>query len=80
MKAADDLRRVWVHLTQQGQWEAHTLFACPRCGERHLGQRRCPACGVFGATLGLGAHCSDCGELVLLVDLFTEEGQPLFPA
>ena len=80
MKAADDLRRVRAHLTQQGQLEAHTLFECPRCGERHLGHRRCPDCHVFGAALGLGGVCADCGAPTLLVDLFATEGLPLASA
>lgn len=77
MKAADDLRRVRVHLTQQGQLEAHTLFECPRCGEQRVGQRRCPDCHVFGTALGLGGVCADCGTPVLLRDLFDAEDRPL---
>jgi ribosomal protein L32 len=80
MKAADDLRWVRIQLTQQGQLEAHTLFACPRCGEQRLGRRRCPDCHVFSTALGLGAVCADCGTPVLLRDLFLEEGQPLASA
>lgn len=80
MKAADDLCRVRLHLIRQGQLEAHTLFACPRCGEQQLGQRRCPECHVFGAALGLGVSCADCGTPQLLVDLLVGEDRPLASA
>ena len=80
MKAAADLRRACILLSQQGQLEAHTVFACSRCGERRIGQRRCPECHVFGTAVGLGGLCPDCGEPVLLADLFATEGQPLVSA
>lgn len=80
MKAAADLRRLRLHFTQQGQLEAHTLFACPRCGEQRLGQRRCPDGHVFGSALGLGITCPDCGTPLLLLDLLAAEGSPLASA
>jgi ribosomal protein L32 len=73
MKAAQDLASVRRRLVQQGQLEAHTLFECPTCGERHLGQRRCTDCQHFSRALGLAAPCSACGEPVLLIELFDLE-------
>ena len=73
MKAAQDLASVRRRLVQHGQLEAHTLFACPGCDERQLGQRRCQACGHFCRALGLAATCSACGEPVLLIELFALE-------
>ena len=73
MRAAQDLANVRRRLVQQGQLEAHTLFECPTCGERQLGRRRCADCQRFGRVLGLAAVCSECGEPVLLVDLFNLE-------
>ena len=73
MKAAQDLASVRRLLVQHGQLEAHTLFECPSCSERQLGQRRCEACGHFCRALGLGAGCSECGEFILLADLFKTE-------
>lgn len=76
MKAAQDLARVRLRLVQQGQLEAHTLFECPTCADRQLGQRRCADCQRFCRALGLAAMCTECGELVLLTDLFTREVPP----
>ena len=73
MKAAQDLASVRRRLVQHGQLEAHTLFECPTCGERQLGQRRCADCQRFSRALGLAATCSACGEPVLLTDLFEPE-------
>ena len=73
MKAAQDLASVRRRLVQHGQLEAHTLFECPTCGERQLGQRRCADCQRFSRALGLAATCSACGEPVLLTDLFDLE-------
>ena len=73
MKATQDLASVRRWLAQQGQLEAHTLFACPGCDERQLGQRRCQACGHFCRALGLAVACTACGELLLLIDLFNVE-------
>jgi len=33
---------------------AHTVYECSTGGERFVGQRRCPECGLFGRALGLG--------------------------
>lgn len=73
MKAAADLGALRRFLVQQGQLEAHTLFACPACQERTLGQRRCAECGTFCCALGLAARCPACDEPVLLTDLFALE-------
>jgi ribosomal protein L32 len=73
MKAAEDLASLRRRLVQQGQLEAHTLFECPTCGDRQLGQRRCADCQHFCRAVGLAAACTECGELVLVTDLFSTE-------
>lgn len=73
MRAAQDLASIRLRLVQQGQLEAHTLFECPTCDERQLGQRRCGDCQRFCRALGLAAECTACGELVLLTELFNVE-------
>jgi hypothetical protein len=55
---------------------AHTVYECPRCDERRLGERRCPDCHVFCRALGLGGTCPDCDAVILLVDLVGEEVLP----
>jgi hypothetical protein len=51
----------------------HTLYECPSCSERFLGQRRCPDCNRFCRALGLGARCPECETPILLSDLFPKE-------
>jgi ribosomal protein L32 len=39
---------------------AHTVYECPDCGERLLGDQRCPDCGVFARRIGIGGPCPHC--------------------
>jgi ribosomal protein L32 len=55
---------------------AHTLYECPTCQERFLGERRCPDCNCFCRALGLGGRCLDCDALILLSDLLDLEVLP----
>jgi len=48
---------------------AHTVYKCPRCGERFLGERRCGDCHVYARSIGLGGSCPDCDTVILLADL-----------
>lgn len=61
-KLADDLRR-------QRQLLAHTVYECPSCETRLLGERRCPDCNLMCRRLGLGAPCPHCDEPVVITDL-----------
>lgn len=55
---------------------AATIYECPSCESRFLGEQRCPDCGVFCRRVGPGGSCPHCAEPVALVDLqpFTEGG------
>jgi ribosomal protein L32 len=55
---------------------AHTLYECPSCGERRVGERRCPDCQLFSRSIGLGGHCPECDTAILLPDLLREEVVP----
>jgi predicted nucleic acid-binding Zn ribbon protein len=55
---------------------AHTVYACPRCETRLLGERRCPECQLFCRQLGLGGHCPDCETPILLAELLDLEVPP----
>lgn len=46
-----------------------TVYGCPVCAERYLGERRCPTCNLFCRALGLGGPCPDCEALLLLTEL-----------
>ena len=70
---------VVVALRRQRALVAHTVYECPRCNERYLGERRCPDCNVFCRAVGLGGTCPDCDAVILLVDLVGEEVLPMPP-
>lgn len=53
-----------------------TVYACPSCETRYLGEQRCADCGVFCHRVGLGGVCPHCDEPVAVVDLITEGGPP----
>ena len=48
-----------------------TIYECPSCETRYLGEQRCPDCGTFCRKLGPGGPCPHCDEPVLLADLLT---------
>ena len=39
-----------------------TVYQCPACETRLLGQQRCADCGVFARRLGPGGPCPHCDE------------------
>jgi hypothetical protein len=68
-KLQDDLRR-------RGSLQAHTVYECPRCDERFLGERRCAACNCFCRSLGLGGACPDDDTIILVAELLDLEVLP----
>jgi hypothetical protein len=66
--AADEpvLRR---QLQRQRRLIAHTIYECPQCHERFVDERRCSSCQLFCRSLGLGGHCPECDQPILLSDL-----------
>jgi hypothetical protein len=46
-----------------------TVYECPTCATRYLGEQRCPDCQVFCRRVGPGALCPHCEGPVALVDL-----------
>jgi hypothetical protein len=50
----------------------HTIYECGQCGERFVGVRRCEACNLFCAALGVGGACPECDRPVLIDDLLGE--------
>ena len=55
---------------------AHTVYECSQCGDRVVGDRRCPSCNVFCRALGLGGRCAECDQPILLADLLELEADP----
>jgi hypothetical protein len=59
---ADTLRR-------ERRLIAQTVYECPSCHERFLGQRRCGDCNLMCRKVGLGGECSGCAEILTITDL-----------
>lgn len=68
-----DLQQLRRDLQRRRAVVAHTVYECSDCGERFLGERRCPECHRFSRAVGLGGHCPECDTPLLLVDLLGEE-------
>jgi len=64
-----------AELLRRAALVAHTVYECSVCGERNVGERRCPECHVFSRVLGLGGRCSECEQPILLADLLELEVQ-----
>ena len=45
-----------------GQRRAVTVYECPDCNTRQLGEQRCTDCGIFMTRLGIGGLCPCCDE------------------
>ncbi len=72
--AAPNVALVRQQLKRQRLLAAHTIYECPSCGERSLGEQRCSTCQLFCRALGLGGSCPDCDTLILLAELIGQEG------
>lgn len=46
-----------------------TVYACPDCDTRYLGQQRCADCNTFATRLGPGGPCPDCDSLITREEL-----------
>ena len=68
-----DLQRLRQDLQRRRAVVARTVYECQNCGERFVGERRCPDCNLFSRAIGLGGHCPECDTPLLLVDLLGEE-------
>ncbi len=76
--ASVDLVVLRKQLQRQRLLVTHTVYECSSCGERFLGERRCPDCHLYGRSVGLGGSCPDCETIILLADLLGQE--PVAPS
>ena len=53
--------------------KALTIYECPSCQERFLGQQRCSDCNRFCRSLGLGGACPECDHPIVLAELLGQE-------
>jgi hypothetical protein len=73
---AVDLAALRQTLQRHRHLLAHTVYACPSCDARLVGERRCPECHLFCRQLGLGGHCPECETPILLTELLDLEVPP----
>jgi hypothetical protein len=66
---APDEQPLRAALRRRALLAAHTIYECPACEGRLLGERRCPDCNRFCRALGLGGACPECEQPLLLSDL-----------
>jgi hypothetical protein len=52
---------------------AQTVYECPACQERFLGERRCGDCNLMCRKLDLGGRCSNCDDILTVADLLDIE-------
>lgn len=50
-----------------------TVYECPDCEARLVGEQRCGDCGVFARRAGLGGRCPHCDEPVTVAELVGHE-------
>jgi len=74
--ASVDERQLRAELRRRGALVAHTVYECSVCGERQVGVRRCEQDNVFCRALGLGGHCTECEQPILLTELLELEVMP----
>ena len=67
--APADLDALAADLRRRRALVAHTIYECPACSERFLGEQRCAECNRFCRALGPGGACPGCDEPILLADL-----------
>jgi hypothetical protein len=72
---AADSAALAAELERLGELVAHTLYECPECDQRYLGERRCRECNRFCRRLGLGGACLHCDEPLLIAELLGAEGR-----
>jgi hypothetical protein len=72
-----DLDALAADLRSRRALVARTVYECPACETRLLGEQRCPDCHGFCRRLGVGGPCPHCDDPVTLAALLDlEEVQP----
>ena len=58
-----------AELRREHRLIAQTVYECPSCQERFLGERRCGDCNQWSRKVGLGGQCSGCDDLMTVSEL-----------
>jgi hypothetical protein len=53
-----------------------TVYQCPECDSRYLGEQYCGECRRFCRRVGAGGLCPTCEEPVAISDLLAEYAEP----
>jgi hypothetical protein len=64
-----DLPHLRAELQRQRRLLEHSVYECPTCETRALGEQRCAECNTFTRRIGLGGNCPECDAVILLTDL-----------
>lgn len=75
--ARRDLTQLRTDLQHRRQLRTYTIYECPTCETRSVGDQRCADCNTFTRAVGLGGNCPECDAVVLLSDLIGEEARGL---
>jgi hypothetical protein len=71
--ATSDLTERRDDLQHRRLLTTHTIYECPSCGDRMVGERRCSACGLFCRSLGLGGHCPECEAPIVFAEVMNND-------
>ena len=52
-----------------GRKGSMTVYECPACGQRALGDQRCDDCGTFMRAIGIGGTCPSYDEPIAITEL-----------
>jgi hypothetical protein len=58
-----------AELRREHRLFAQTVYECPSCQDRFLGERRCSDCNLWCRKVGLGGQCCGCDEVLTVSDL-----------
>ena len=64
-----DLLRLRAELQRQRRLLEHTVYECPTCQTRTVGEQRCAECNTFTRRIGLGGNCPECDAVILITNL-----------
>jgi hypothetical protein len=68
-----DLPLLRAKLKRQQTLLQHTVYECPTCDTRAIGEQRCAECNTFTRRIGLGGSCPECDTVILLTDLIGQQ-------
>ncbi len=68
-----DLDALTADLRARQALSSRTVYECPSCDARFLGQQRCPDCHTFCRRLGLGGLCPHCDDSLTVTALLDME-------